>query len=101
MPVSTPLCHPSTEHTRIAVQCRTRRLLEPETNPPMRLRVRFFFFFLILRRMGERKGLAHHTSSVFSYASCVDLTQLLSQPNAMATQNIYEEAALYEQVVHT
>ena len=44
--------------------------------------VNVFFFFLILQRMGKNKALAHHTSTYFSYASCVDLTQLLSQPNA-------------------
>ena len=38
------------------------------------------FFFFILRRIGKYKALAHHTSTL--YASCVDLTQLLSQPNA-------------------
>ena len=34
--------------------------------------------------MGKKQlYLAHHTYfHVFSYASCVDLTQLLSQPNA-------------------
>ena len=28
--------------------------------------------------MGKNKALAHHTYHVFSYASCVDLTQLLA-----------------------
>ena len=41
----------------------------------------YYYFFFILRRMGKNKALAHPTSfRVFSYASCVDLTQLLSQP---------------------
>ena len=41
----------------------------------------------ILRRMGKNMGKniaqVHHTSTyVFSFVSCVDLNQLLSQPNA-------------------
>ena len=42
-------------------------------------RIHFFFFFFILRRMGKTNSPHFH---VFSYASCVDLTQLPSQPNA-------------------
>ena len=44
----------------------------------------FFFFFFILRRMGSKnKALAHHTPTYFhTRRVCVDLTQLLSQPNA-------------------
>ena len=45
-------------------------------------RLILFFIFFILRRMWQNKALAHHTSTYFAYASCVDLTQLLSQPNA-------------------
>ena len=40
-------------------------------------------FFFILRRMGKNKALRSSPHfHVFPYASCVDLTQLLSQPNA-------------------
>ena len=42
----------------------------------------FFSFLLILRRMGKKKRFSSPHFHVFSYASCVDLTQLLSQPNA-------------------
>ena len=39
------------------------------------------FFFFILRRMGKNKAVRSSPHfHVFSYASCVDLTQLLSQP---------------------
>ena len=36
-----------------------------------------FSSFCIPRRMGKNTALAHHTSTYFSYASSVDLTQLL------------------------
>ena len=45
----------------------------------------FFFFslFFILRRMGKNKAFRSSPHfHVFPYASCVDFTQLLSQPNA-------------------
>ena len=43
-----------------------------------------FFCFFFLRRMGKRTKLSLSSPHfhVFSYASCVDLTQLLSQPSA-------------------
>ena len=42
-----------------------------------------FFFFFILRGIGQKKASAHRTYfHVFSYGSCVDSAQLLSQPNA-------------------
>ena len=40
------------------------------------------FFFFIFRRMGEKKCFGSPHFHFFSYVSCVDLTQFLSQPNA-------------------
>ena len=42
----------------------------------------FFFFFLSSGGWGKIKSFSSPHFRVFSYASCVDLTQLLSQPNA-------------------
>ena len=42
----------------------------------------FFFFFFNPPADGEKKSFSSPHFRVFSYASCVDLTQLLSQPNA-------------------
>ena len=41
----------------------------------------FFFFYPPADRMGKNKALAHHTSTYF-HTRRVDVTQLLSQPNA-------------------
>ena len=42
----------------------------------------FFFFFFNPPADGEKKSFSSPQFHVFSYASCVDLTQLISQPNA-------------------
>ena len=63
----------------------------------------FIYFLFILRRMGKIK--LYRSSPhfhVFSYASCVDLTQLLSQPNASwrtPRESVYDVPGLY--LVHT
>ena len=41
-----------------------------------------FIFFFCPPADGEKQSLSSPHFHVFSYASCVDLTQLLSQPNA-------------------
>ena len=41
-----------------------------------------FFFFFNLTADGEKQSFGSPHFHVFSYAWCVDLTQLLSQPNA-------------------
>ena len=42
----------------------------------------FLFFFFHSPADGEKYSFSSPYFHVFSYASCVDLTQLLSQPNA-------------------
>ena len=50
--------------------------------PPEIQRVPFSFFFFYPPADGEKKSFSSPHFHVFSYASCVDLTRLLSQPNA-------------------
>ena len=71
-----------TEEEEAAQVPELRRRLRRRRCYPQRYLFFFFLFFFYPPVDGEKSSFSSPHFHVFSYASCVDLTQLLSQPNA-------------------